>query len=879
MVSLDKPTLDDVDVRLARSLVKEGLLGTARQPVCIGRFEVEEPAGFGAMGRVYVCSDPTLRRRVALKLLRPGEDDNGAAVLRERLIGEAQALARLSHPNVVAVYEVGTEGDDVFLAMEYVAGPDLRTWMRPKRPWRSVVSVFVDAGRGLAAAHRAGIIHRDFKPQNVVVGDDGRVRVLDFGLAVQLDVEITRAGEPASPEQSSTASRRRGPPGTPAYLAPELRIGGIADERSDQYSFCVSLYEALHGARPGRGTRASDAPAWVLAVLDRGLAENPADRFDSMDALVAALLADPSARRRRIAVTASVLAVAAVGLGLWELDRRRDAAECQRAAGSAFALWGTERKLAVADAIAATGGPTAGAAVRTTYPWLDDYAAQWAAARREACPSDRPLREEAARCLDDGLTELDVVLELLAKADRDMVLAAPRLASELPKPAACLDLDALRRAASSGDPPANLREVNRLMAQAEALTVAGKLDEAREAAERAVELADWPPLLVQTRTVRGVTLSLGEADYDAARDDLRWAFREAQALGRDELAVDAALGLVLVDQGLARYDEALQWGDLGLALLERLGESGSERHALMVHNVASVHEAMGAFEEAKAGHMQALELRIEALGPDDPRVASSLVGLGNVALKSGRLDDALERYEEAHETADRVFGQGHPVMMTIEANMASTHLQQGRLDEAEVGYRRVIEQRTRLHGPDHPAVNVARHNLATVYFKRDDLDAAEAELRSVLASERRTTGEEHPAFADALGNVAAVAFQRGKTEEGLGLLRRAIAIRERVVGQDDPELFGLLVNLAHASYDKPDEARAALNRAQRIADASLAPDDPRRVQLYLTRGELAQQLGQVPEALKQYDQAEKLLDALGNAEYATRVRERAASLR
>ncbi|WNG32307.1 protein kinase [Archangium violaceum] len=286
----------------------------------VGRYVLEGLLGQGGMGVVYAAKDPGLGRTVALKLLRPGV---GGEEGRARLVREAQAMARLAHPNVLPLFELGTEGERVFLAMERVEGPTLADWLREReRPWREVLALFLQAGEGLAAAHRAGLVHRDFKPANVLVGADGRPRVTDFGL-VRHGAEVNGgAPEGASGDTGEALSRAGAVPGTPAYMSPEQLAGREVDARGDQFSFCVALHEALYGVRPfearERGVarwkrvpvpRGLRPPGYVRAAIERGLALEPEARFPSMDALLAALARPPGSRWGSVTV-------GVVGLGL-----------------------------------------------------------------------------------------------------------------------------------------------------------------------------------------------------------------------------------------------------------------------------------------------------------------------------------------------------------------------------------------------------------------------------------------------------------------------------------------------------------------------------------------------------------------------------------
>ncbi|MFP2934258.1 protein kinase domain-containing protein, partial [Pyxidicoccus sp. 3LG] len=297
----------------------------------VGRYLVLEPLGFGGMGVVYSAYDPELDRRVALKLLRVGVLGLDAEEGRAHLLREAQAMARVSHPHVVPVYDVGTFRQQVFLAMELVEAQTLRQWLKTApRPWRQVLALFLDAGRGLAAAHAAGVVHGDFKPENLLVGSDGRVRVTDFGLA--------RSATPLGDKTPTTPVAGGTPPttpvvgGTPAYMAPEqLDPNAHPDERSDQFAFCVALYEALHDERPFAAStvremltevrsgkvrsapRGSPVPPWLRRVVLRGLSSDPMDRHGSMNALLASLQHDPAARWTRwlqVAGSAALLLVA-----------------------------------------------------------------------------------------------------------------------------------------------------------------------------------------------------------------------------------------------------------------------------------------------------------------------------------------------------------------------------------------------------------------------------------------------------------------------------------------------------------------------------------------------------------------------------------------
>lgn len=332
----------------------------------VGRYVVLELIGTGAMGAVYRARDPELGRRVALKLVRPERHQRGSTNPQARLLREAQAIARVSHPNVIAIYDVGTCGNAVFLAMELVEGGTLRDWLRgARRSWREVLEMFRRAGAGLAAAHAAGLVHRDFKPDNVLVGADGRVRVTDFGLArAATDPHRDTESDDAPPQSLAAAMTETGAiVGTLAYMAPEQMAHGVADASSDLFSFCVAFYEALYGERPFAGGTATElygaashgriqlaargarVPAWLRRSVLRGLCADRCDR----PAGVTALLADIDRRQRRhrgmlLAATAGALLTVT---GLVALDVREDASTAAAEAyATATELWRTDSVVA-----------------------------------------------------------------------------------------------------------------------------------------------------------------------------------------------------------------------------------------------------------------------------------------------------------------------------------------------------------------------------------------------------------------------------------------------------------------------------------------------------------------------------------------------------
>jgi len=538
----------------------------------VNRFVILDVVGRGGMGVVYAAYDPELDRKIALKLVRPNRPGAGEG----QLLREAQAIARLSHPNVVAVYDVGTHLHQVFLAMELVEGRSLGRWLaETPRSVREILDVFIAAGRGLAAAHAAGVVHRDFKPDNVLIGHDGRVRVADFGVARRFESPGEEPPErPDLPEEARSArstmaaaeaTRWGVAVGTVPYMAPEQLRRGTADARSDQFAFCIALFEALYGERPFAGQGAFDlalamesgelrtpnpavrrVPAWVRLVLARGLAFDPAARFPSMDELLAALSRDPAAARRRLwGIAAAVAVLLVAGLGLRELALRR-ARVCAGGEAKVAELWNPERKAAVHTAFRATGLPFAEGTWTGVERALDRYAEGWAGMHREACEATRVRGEQSEAlldrrmfCLDQRLRDAGALIDLFSHADGAVVEKSVAASADLPALASCADLSALNaRVPPPTDPKVRqaVRKIGQEVAVARASAAAGRyavgLDPARRAAAAAEKIA-YPPLRAEALVVRG-GLEERTEDFAAARATLHDAWWIAEEGADDE---------------------------------------------------------------------------------------------------------------------------------------------------------------------------------------------------------------------------------------------------------------------------------------------------------------------------------------------------------
>jgi predicted Ser/Thr protein kinase len=527
----------------------------------LGRYALLRVLGEGGMGVVFAAYDEELDRKVAIKLLRsPGE---GATWDRSWLLSEAKAMARISHPNIVQVYDIGEDERQPYVAMEFVVGVSLREWFKgQKRGWREVVEVFAQAGRGLQAAHEAGLVHCDFKPQNVLVGKDGRVRVLDFGLARLR--ERTQAPTEPSPGDSLRTTIHGG---TPAYMAPEQYAKAEPDARADQFSFCVTLYEGLYGARPfaGKGyeelskairggvvqapPEGARVPAWLRRAVLRGLSVDPKQRWPSMEALLAALTRDPARAARRWGLALGAAALVAVSATSFarqrELQAELEARRCA-AVGAAGGAWDAARGEQVRAAIVGSGLSFAEDTWSRVAGRLDGYAADWSAMRVEACEANRSgaqsdlLYELRVACLEQRRTELDALVRVLERADREVVTRAVKATGDLRPLSLCADAEALL---ASVAPPAEATaaEVQRIreeLAAVRAEFLAGRYKPAREklaAPLAASEALGYRPLRAEALLIAGLLEDL-VGDYKAAAARLEEAVWAAEASRHDAVA-------------------------------------------------------------------------------------------------------------------------------------------------------------------------------------------------------------------------------------------------------------------------------------------------------------------------------------------------------
>jgi serine/threonine protein kinase len=654
-------------------------IGALQPGTRVGRYQILGALGRGGMGEVYAAYHPDLDRRIAVKVVLGTEERT--ADRRDRLLREARAVARLAHPNVVSVYDAGTFGDGVFIAMELIDGPTVEKWlgMEP-RSWRAILDVFMGAARGLAAAHAAGVIHRDFKPQNAMIAKDGSARVMDFGLARlahETAADGAGPGGGAGPPGPGTQTVSRAVIGTPAYMSPEQARRETADARSDQFSFCVALHEALFGSRPAVAsaeTRASghDAatrplptgvPGSLRAIVLRGASSERERRYPSMEELLAALERGRTRFKRRVSLAAAALATTAAIVGAWRIaeGRRFDCAVPKDRLAAAWSPDDTTNPMrqAISRALAASGRPTAQTTLARVSKVLDDYANAWAAMYQQACGATHLRGEQSAEvldlrmsCLNENLDQLRALTLTLAGADADALSHAVAAAHNLTPISRCADVALLRSAVPLPRDEKTLQEVQRLrrsLAEVEALRSLGRVPDALAKAvalRPAAEATGYKGVLAETLSAIG-QLQV-EFAPNQAEQPLEEAVLTAESAGDDETAARAMTALsYAVGLSLGRSRDGLRWASLAHAVLNHLNHDRPRLRAWLFENEALIDWTDGRFETGPALMQRSIDLLTAALGSNHPDTGLAFVDLSYLLIVLHRPAEALAAAERA----------------------------------------------------------------------------------------------------------------------------------------------------------------------------------------------------------------------------------------
>ncbi|MFN0247055.1 MAG: protein kinase domain-containing protein [Kofleriaceae bacterium] len=825
----------------------------------VGRYVIEALLGAGAMGVVYRAYDPVVARRVALKLMDIGSFADSDAVLRE-----ARTMGRVDHRAVVRIYDAGVTTRHVYVAMELVEGQTLRELIgRDSMSARAWYQLFASLAAGMAAAHDAGVVHRDFKPENVLVAADGTPRITDFGLA--------RSNAPL--ESTSLGSLGTHPAGTPAYMAPEQLLGGTTDERSDQYSFAVTMYEAITGKRPIvassldellTGMRShvmdwSQVSRGLRALLERALALEPELRHASMHDIARALrmLASPPRWPKVVGVaTIVVLGVAAGAAAV----RSPSADPCTAADGAVATAWPPGRGALVEQAFAKTRRPYAAHLGLSARRELDTYAATLRAAYVSACRDTRSLHTRSEElmdrrilCLDRAVADLDATSALFERADATIVDNSPSALRALTSLASCLDLSTLADqipVPSDKAVRARIVTVQRQLAEAKATLLSADFSAGITLGTSVVATANeigYRPLEAEALFGLG-TLRYVAGDTTRARADLEAAALAAvagrsrflEARIREQLAqlhglslrsprdaeAQLALGFALLETmtGAELLVEELHKtrgailaidGDHAGALaifqnsLARLPEHERSRRADLYQLIANAQIGLGRTSEAVPLLEQSLDLARTVVGEEHPLVASLFENLAD-ALQESAPARSLEYMKQAHAIQVRVFPAGSPKIATTEANLGGILLVLGRADEALPYLQRALDVQVRTIGVDHPgyAMTLVTSGRALRLLQRLDaaLAATEEGERVLLAR----FGEAHLMVAIARGERGMVLAALRRHREAVSILEVALDVQQAQHGSPD-EVAELQFELAQALWARDRNSRTRVS--------------------------------------------------------------------
>lgn len=870
--------------RLPRSSARESELVPLEAGAFVGRYVVREVLGRGSMGTVYRAEDPRLDRAVALKVIEVGAHDPPARMLaQQRGLREAMAMAQLSHPNVLPVYDVGEYDGQVYLTMELVEGQTLREWLEQGvRSPDECLGVFIAAGRGLAAAHAAGLVHRDFKPDNVLVGDDGRVRVMDFGL-VFADAEAVAeelARDPSISMLSSIEERlteTHSVMGTPAYMSGEQFRGGPIGPAADQFAFCVALFEALYGVRPFAGDTLSElaknvgrgcmvpvdrgvVPLRLGRVIRRGLAARPEERHPSMATLVRRL----ESSRRRSGRVAGLLAVLMVGVGLGAtgLVSGRSGPRTARCDAIPSTSW-LDRRGAVERRF---GGLELGYA-RTSFdriaPRLDRYAERWTQAYARACDAGQAGDRAAPavmRCLERRRVQLDALVATLERADAAVAEHAVEAVEALDS------VDECDRAVRTEAPPppaslaGQVARVREELAEIEAQRHAGRYTAARADLEALVETTrtlGYEPLHAEALQSLARLRSDTGAPADAEAP-LVEAIHLAQAAEYGQLVASAAIELtVLLGEDLARAEEALDWGRHAEAEVVRLGSPPRLLGDLRA-TMGIVYTRLDRLPEARTQLQRALELRRERRGDVSRGVASVLLNLGNVEFEAGNRSEAIALYRRVLELQGQIYGDDHPAVALTLHNLGLACRDVGQGHEARAHLERALAIREQAFGPVHPEVAATLNAVAIVDV--DDGRFAEALARQQRAFEilRAVYDDEHPLLAIVANELGTAYFRADRRDEALRHYEDARRRWERALGPTRPEVAVAEYNMGMVAQaqGRLEPAREHLARAVEIRRAAAAP--PPLAKSLLALGNVERELGNVNTAAEHLTRALEL---------------------
>ncbi|MCH9687142.1 MAG: tetratricopeptide repeat protein, partial [Deltaproteobacteria bacterium] len=713
----------------------------------------------------------------------------------------------------------------------------LTQWLKTTdRTWREVLEVFLPAGRGLHAAHMRDLIHRDFKPDNVMVSVDGQVQVMDFGLARASTGSSTgsstdnAAAELGLERDSALSQPTDGRlAGTPAYMAVEQIEAKPLGPTTDQFAFCVSLWQGVCGQRPFEGELVSELylnmvegnvrpppasarmPRWLKHVLLRGLDPQPAARWPSMEQLLSVLERGRRRWRWQVALAgAAAIAVSAGSVFAWRQQQARAARElvatCEAEGATIDQIWNEGERDRVRLGLLGTKASFASDSLDTLVPWLDEYRDAWRAGRTEVCRHrtierdwDEQRVDRSMWCFEDRRLQFEATINQIATSNVQAARRAVRVASYLEPVAACLDPQLLQRLPA---PPLELRDEIRSiradLTESDQLRHNGNFADSLEVARKARQRADtlgWPPLRASARLIEGVS-ARNTGRFSDAEDALTTAYFDAEAAGSIEVAFRAARSLVPTLCQLQRYHEAETWSRHADALSPELSDPSGLDAAEKYYLLQRVYDGLGDYEAAALAGEQALRLRTEALGPAHPITAAAVRNLGLAYLKQERFGEALEMFDRSAAVWEDAVGHDHPYVGGLAEHRGRALLAMGRVDEALASMQQALAIHQQVLRPGHPSLAENLGGLSEVLLALGRIDEAASANQRAMAIEHDEFGPGHRSFAARLRSASAIDLARGRSDIALERAMQARQFLEALLEPHHPELASAMERIA-----------------------------------------------------------------------------------
>ncbi len=834
------PPVNEFDPSLLRDLQDSMLNKAARAPaytdlydtgtILAERYNILRLIGQGGMGAVYLAYDLKLQRQVAIKVMHARSDEvmlnESKETQRIRIKREAQALAQLSHQHVIAVYDLDIHEGKLFISMEHIDGNNLTQWKQKEKPNKNeILNVLLAAGEGLAAAHRVGIIHLDFKPSNVIIGHDGKIKVADFGLARATDRDekptqhcfdsVDKCDNLLSDKLTQTGYAI----GTPAYMAPEQGKHEKLGTWTDQFSFCLVAWEMLCGERPypvdsikfwkNMTSPSADMktkyigekkiPTWLKKNLLKGLAFHPQDRFASMLDLLKQMRKSPAKALQHSLTLLLIMILVGMGVYGLSLSIMYRAKLCRDGTSKAAIVWNERTKNTIEASFVSSGHHRAVETYQRVAEILDDWSLQWAGAYTDACNAthkegsqSEEVLDRRMRCLDRKLMSMGELTKAFSeKPDSMLVNRAVNASLGLGGVAICADIEALSQDIVPPENPVTRKAVEELRRKLENIrhfNELGKHKKAKkilDALQPQASTLPYKPIQAELILAQGINEAyMGK--YKKAESALLEALQSGLYLSNKNLALEAAHELTyLVGYQQKNFSAGLVYAEMALGLSRGMQD---ERDARSRANLGDIYLSQGNSEKATEQYKAALLLLEKTHGLNNPHMIKSITAIGVALANRAQYDKAEKEHRRAIEITERVFGPEHPTIANLCTNLGSVLSYQGRYPEAEAEHKRAIDVTERAFGPKHPTLAIYRGNLGNVLYKRSKYKEAEAEQRLAVKISAISHNPENPDLARYRANLGITLYNQKKYPEAEVEYKHAINSLQKAYGHDHPHV-------------------------------------------------------------------------------------------